>query len=72
MFWVYMNDFPHRTNCNTTLYADDIVKASLALKQMKAGPAKPPPKPPGRRGGRPGQGPRPEHRGVFFFTWKRF
>ena len=25
LFLVYMNDFPHCTNCNTTLYADDAV-----------------------------------------------
>ena len=25
LFLVYMNDFPHCTNCNTTLYADDTV-----------------------------------------------
>ena len=31
------------------------------------GLAEPPREPPGRGGGRPGQGPRLEHRGVFFF-----
>ena len=25
LFLVYVNDFPHCTNCNTTLYADDTV-----------------------------------------------
>ena len=48
----------------------------MVLHRMRfssAGPADPPAEPPCRGGGgRPGQGPRPEHRGVFFLLVNDF